>query len=181
MSITIKGRDENLGIAYEVSGSTAKTVVENWNDLLQTLADGDAKIVGIARAPSPAVGTPATAGTDDVFYAEKQSQAYSDATPAEIVAPEPVAKAAGAPVRSEAQITHVVKESELRMREPKVPDDVPKLKVQPEKAGPLPKKMAKDGAVCSDCGRALEESEARTSKLFVSKLLCRVCMQKIGA
>lgn len=53
-------------------------------------------------------------------------------------------------------------------------------KPAPKKADPSPPpKPAADGAVCSDCQKPLSESEARTSKLFVSKPLCRLCMQNI--
>lgn len=62
-------------------------------------------------------------------------------------------------------------------------EPTPAAKVEPTPA-PItppspPPKPSKNGAVCSSCGAKLTDSEERTSRLFLSKLLCKVCLQKI--
>jgi len=56
----------------------------------------------------------------------------------------------------------------------------------PAPAKAVPKPPAKvaapvaSGAVCADCGRAVEASEEKTSRLFVSRVLCRGCLEHVN-
>lgn len=147
MSVTITGRDMNLGISYEISGSTPKTVLSQLEEFLELLSEGDRAVVGAVHdaptaTPTVPAPAPATDATNDPFYAEKMSE--------KAVANGGAGSDSGTPTTG-------------------------------AKSGSPPIKMAADGAVCETCGAALSESEARTSRLFVSKLVCKSCLQKLGA
>lgn len=49
----------------------------------------------------------------------------------------------------------------------------------PERPAPPKTAIAKSGAVCLQCETPLSASEERASRLFVSKPLCKKCLQSI--
>jgi len=52
------------------------------------------------------------------------------------------------------------------------------VKAVPKPAAKVPK-PAPTGAVCEDCGAVLQASEEKTSRMFVSRPLCKKCLQHV--
>jgi phage recombination protein Bet len=67
--------------------------------------------------------------------------------------------------KAAAQITHVVEDA--------APAPVKAVPKPPAKVA----KPAASGAVCEDCGKVLEPSEEKTSKLFCGRPICRACLE----
>ncbi len=48
---------------------------------------------------------------------------------------------------------------------------------QPATTAPAPKPAAPEGEVCERCGAGVSKSQAKLSQLFMSKTLCKACME----
>ena len=51
---------------------------------------------------------------------------------------------------------------------------------QPAVTAPLPKPAAPEGEVCEGCGAPVTKSQAKLSQMFMSKTLCKTCMDQTG-
>jgi len=101
-------------------------------------------------------------------------------------APAPAPTRASVPIAEPAPVT---KPAETPATAPPkaVPKAAPKAEPKPEpKPDPKPAKKPAPttsptvaGEVCADCGGPVTGSERKTSMLFVSKVLCKKCIQKI--
>lgn len=68
-------------------------------------------------------------------------------------------------------------EKEMHVPSPAEPAPAP-VKAVPKPPAKVAKPAA-SGAVCEDCGTALDASEEKTSRMFVSRPLCRKCLQHV--
>ena len=55
----------------------------------------------------------------------------------------------------------------------------PKKREEPKKATSKPAPMSKNGTLCCECQKPLTQPEERASRLFVSRPLCKACLQSI--
>ena len=55
----------------------------------------------------------------------------------------------------------------------------PKKREEPKKVASKPTPMSKDGTLCCECQKPLTQPEERASRLFVSRPLCKACLQSI--
>lgn len=51
---------------------------------------------------------------------------------------------------------------------------------QPATTAPAPKPAAPEGEVCEGCGAPVTKSQAKLSQMFMSKTLCKTCMDQTG-
>lgn len=51
---------------------------------------------------------------------------------------------------------------------------------QPAIPAPAPKPAAPEGGVCEGCGAPVTKSQAKLSQMFMSKTLCKTCMDQTG-
>jgi hypothetical protein len=51
---------------------------------------------------------------------------------------------------------------------------------QPATTAPAPKPAAPEGGVCEGCGAPVTKSQAKLSQMFMSKTLCKTCMDQTG-
>jgi outer membrane biosynthesis protein TonB len=65
-------------------------------------------------------------------------------------------------------------------KDPHVPSSSEKEKAAPGQNKPKKEEtMAANGALCETCGKALTAAEEKTSRLFVSRNLCKACIQAL--
>ena len=55
----------------------------------------------------------------------------------------------------------------------------PKKREEPKKVTSKPVPMSKNGTLCCECQKPLTQPEERASRLFVSRPLCKACLQSI--
>ena len=70
-------------------------------------------------------------------------------------------------------------EKDLHVPSPAEPAPAP-VKAVPKPPAKVPAPSGEAVAVCEDCGKVLEASEEKTSRLFCQRLLCRACLQKFN-
>lgn len=169
MPVVLRGRFAPLDLEYEVQGTSPLGAVTEWTALIQELEKTGPEMFSRAE--------------------EKPSQKAArdfKIVPAPQTAPETIKEADSGPKTVAAVVEPKPKETKAEKRSnPPLPKadpaerapEKPKEPAKPKKAPSVP--MSKNGAVCCECQTPLSASEERTSRLFVSRPLCKKCLQAI--
>lgn len=104
-------------------------------------------------------------------------------------APRPPAPKAAAPKPAPSPAPAPTSEPAAPPEPAAAPEPAPSPAPEPTPAAPAPKPAAKPaakapapsptGAVCEECGAPVTAAEEKTSRLFVSKTLCKRCIQNL--